>query len=78
MGDALIKSGKKKFSDLYTLRSKIAHSGKLFLSDFEFSLLNQEETNKEWLKYMEVQQLARLSLFRWLLLNRISSDTSNI
>ena len=72
------KSSKKKFSDLYTLRSKIAHSGKLFLSDVEFSLLNQEETNKEWLKYMEVQQLARLSLFRWLLLNRISSDTSNI
>lgn len=69
------ESSKKKFSDLYKLRSRIAHSGKLFISDLEFSLLNQEETNKEWFKYMEVQQLARLSLFRWLLFNGTPNDT---
>ena len=69
------ESSKKKFSDLYNLRSRIAHSGKLFISDLEFSLLNQEETNKEWFKYMEVQQLARLSLFRWLLFNGTPNDT---
>lgn len=60
---------KKKFINLYTLRSRIAHSGKLFLSDIEFSLLNREEIDTEWFKYLEVQQLARLSLYRWLLLN---------
>ena len=71
------ESSKKKFSDLYNLRSRIAHSGKLFLSDVEFSLLNQDETNKEWFKYMEVQQLARLSMFRWLLFNGNSTDKNN-
>lgn len=59
-----------KFKRLYTLRSKIAHSGKLFLNDKEFSLLNKETTDKEWYTYLEAQQLARLSLFRWLLLNK--------
>ena len=60
----------RKFKRLYTLRSKIAHTGKLFLSDREFSLLNRDTTNQEWYSCMEAQQLARLSLFRWLLLNK--------
>lgn len=63
------ENSKKKFSDLYKLRSKIAHTGKLFLSDTEFSLMNLEQNNKEWFNYMEIRQLARLSLYRWLLLN---------
>lgn len=62
------EASQKKFKRLYTLRSKIAHAGKLFLSDMEFTLLNQETTDKEWFTYMEAQQLARLSLYRWLLL----------
>ena len=60
----------RKFKRLYTLRSKIAHTGKLFLSDREFSLLNKDTTNQEWYSFMEAQQLARLSLFRWLLMNK--------
>ena len=60
----------KKFKRLYTLRSKIAHTGKLFLSDVEFSLLNRDTTYTEWYTYLEAQQLARLSLYRWLLLNK--------
>ena len=63
-------NSKRKFRRLYSLRSKIAHSGKLFVSDKEFSLLNKDEMNSEWFTYMEAQQLARLSLFRWLLLNK--------
>ena len=62
-------NAKKKFGDYYTLRSKIAHAGKLFLSDVEFSIMNLEVNEQDWFKYMDVQQLARLSLFRWLLLN---------
>lgn len=61
---------KKKFNDLYKLRSQIAHTGKLFLSDVEFSLMNIEQNNREWFKYVEVRQLARLSLYRWLLMNK--------
>lgn len=64
------EKSKKKFNDLYKLRSKIAHTGKLFLSDVEFSLMNIEQNNNEWIKYVEVRQLARLSLYRWLLINR--------
>lgn len=61
------EASRKKFSDYYSLRSRIAHAGNLFISDVEFSLLNKEIDNKEWFKYMEVQQLARLSLYQWLL-----------
>ena len=64
------QKSKKKFDELYNLRSKIAHTGKLFLSDIEFSLMNIEQNNKEWFKYVEVRQLARLSLYRWLLMNK--------
>ena len=64
------EASQKKFRRLYTLRSKIAHAGKLFLGDMEFTLLNRETKDKEWFTYMEAQQLARLSLFRWLLLNK--------
>ena len=67
------ESSRKKFGDLYALRSKIAHTGKLFLSDVEFSFLNKDIDQNDWIKYLEVQQLARISLFRWLLLsNRYS------
>lgn len=68
------KKSTQKFKRLYTLRSKIAHSGKLFLSDREFSLLNRDTSDAEWFTYLETQQLARLSLFRWLLLNGIEEN----
>lgn len=62
-------TSKKKFDRLYKLRSNIAHTGKLFLMDVEFSLLNKDTMNEEWYTFIDAQQLARLSLFRWLLLN---------
>lgn len=68
------ESSRKKFGDLYALRSKIAHTGKLFLSDVEFSFLNKDIDQNEWIKYLEVQQLARISIFRWLLLNNRHSQ----
>ena len=64
------KNSQSKFKKMYDLRSKIAHTGELFISDVEFTLLKRDEMDGEWFKYLEVQQLARLCVFRWLLINK--------
>ena len=63
------EKSQSKFKKIYDLRSKIAHTGKLFISDVEFTLLKRDEIDAEWFKYLEVQQLARLCVFRWLVMN---------
>lgn len=63
------EKSQSKFKKMYHLRSKIAHTGELFISDVEFNLLKRNEMDGEWFKYVEVQQLARLCVFRWLLMN---------
>ena len=66
-----------KFKKMYDLRSKIAHTGELFISDVEFNLLKRDEMGGEWFKYLEVQQLARLCVFRWLLMNNVGIKNGN-
>lgn len=65
------------FKKMYDLRSKIAHTGELFISDVEFTILKRNEMDGEWFKYLEVQQLARLCVFRWLLMNRVDIKDKN-
>lgn len=65
------EKSQSKFKKMYNLRSKIAHTGELFISDVEFNLLKRDEMDGEWFRYLEVQQLARLCVFRWLLMNNI-------
>ena len=71
------EKSQSKFKKMYDLRSKIAHTGELFISDVEFSLLNRDEMDGEWFKYLEVQQLARLCVFRWLLMNNVGIKDKN-
>lgn len=58
----------KKYKDIYNLRSRITHSGKLFLSDYELSFdeSNGEKEYSEWLMRLETLQLFRISLDSWL------------
>lgn len=65
------EKSQSKFKKMYDLRSKIAHTGDLFINDVEFNLLKRGEMDGEWFKYLEVQQLARLCVFRWLLMNNV-------
>ena len=71
------EKSQSKFKKMYDLRSKIAHTGELFISDVEFSLLNRDEIDGEWFNYLEVQQLARLCVFRWLLMNNVGIKDKN-
>ena len=70
------EKSQSKFKKMYNLRSKIAHTGELFISDVEFNLLKRDEMDGEWFRYLEVQQLARLCVFRWLLMNNIDVKNS--
>lgn len=62
-----IKS-QKKYKDIYDLRSKITHSGKLFRSDYELSFdeNHEEKDYNDWLMRLETLQLFRISLDSWL------------
>ena len=58
----------KKYKDIYNLRSRITHSGKLFQSDYELSFNenDEEKSYNEWLMELETLQLFRISLDSWL------------
>lgn len=58
----------KKYKDIYNLRSRITHSGKLFLGDYELSFdeNNEDKEYNEWLMRLETLQLFRISLDSWL------------
>lgn len=71
------EKSQSKFKKIYDLRSKMAHTGDLFISDVEFNLLKRDKMDVEWFKYLEVQQLARLCVFRWLLMNNVGVKDGN-
>lgn len=61
----------KTYKEIYDLRSKITHKGKLFLSDYELSL-NESIAEKEhnaWLMRLKTLQLFRIALDSWLRYN---------
>lgn len=62
------EDSQKKYGKIYNLRSKITHSGKLFLGDYELSFdeNNEEKEYNEWLMRIETLQLFRISLDSWL------------
>ena len=62
------EKSKMKYRDIYNLRSKLTHTGKLFVSDYEFSFSNEgfETDNNDSLMGLETLQLFRISLDCWL------------
>ena len=58
----------RKYKDIYNLRSRITHSGKLFLGDYELSFdeSDEEKSYNDWLMRLETFQLFRISLDSWL------------
>lgn len=62
------EKSKKTYRDIYNLRSKMTHTGKLFLSDYELSFNEKrnEKDSDDWLMRLKTLQLFRISLDCWL------------
>lgn len=62
------EKSKKIYRDIYNLRSKITHTGKLFSSDYELSFYDSkiDQENRDWLMRLKTLQLFRISLNNWL------------
>lgn len=61
------ESSVMKYNKIYNLRCRIAHTGQLFISDYEFSLDNHKDADAEWLMKLETLQIARIGITNWLL-----------
>jgi Apea-like HEPN len=59
---------KKEVNDIYNLRSKIAHTGLLFLGDNKIDWSNDAMQNEQWQTHIQVMQISRVSLTNWLLM----------
>ena len=62
------EKSQKIYKDIYNLRSKMTHTGKLFLSDYELSFSEKPNVKNEddWLMRLKTLQLFRISLDCWL------------
>lgn len=58
---------KKKFNKYYDLRSKIIHTGQKLKSEHLFTEVESDDSTDEELLRMEILQLGRLSIIKWLL-----------
>jgi hypothetical protein len=63
-------NNKKKFNALYSLRSKIVHTGMKFKTENLWTELPQEEKDVEFINQMEVIILSKMSITNWLLINK--------
>jgi hypothetical protein len=64
------ESTKKEINALYSIRSKIAHTGMLLLGDDNIDWSTFDKQSDQWLTHIQVIQLARVSLTNWLLSRR--------
>lgn len=62
------EKSKKVYKDIYNLRSKMTHMGKLFSSDYELTLSEtcKDKVYNDWLMRLKTLQLFRISLDCWL------------
>ncbi len=58
---------KKDINRIYSVRSKIAHAGQLFLGDNMIDWSNDTIQNEQWQIYIQTMQVARVSVINWVL-----------
>lgn len=68
---------KSKFNKLYSLRSKIVHSGEILNSEFLYSEVSPETKNEENLKISEIIQICRLSIVNWVTQHQIKKQNGH-
>jgi len=59
------KSSNKKFDELYSLRSKIVHTGEMMQSEILFTGIPMDDRVKESIKIKEVLSICRLAIINW-------------
>ena len=59
---------KKEVTDIYYIRSKIVHTGLLFLGDSKIDWSDDKKQNEQWATHIKVMQVSRVSLTNWLLM----------
>ncbi len=69
LGNSL--ENKRKFNKLYSLRSKIAHTGQRLKSDNLFANLPKDERHNELITRIEVLQFSKLAITNWLIRNSV-------
>lgn len=67
------ESSNSKFNKLYTLRSKIVHTGKTLDSELLYSEVSQADRRSDELKIKEVIQICRVSIINWVIKKAIAS-----
>lgn len=72
-----VDESKRKFNKLYSLRSKIIHTGKTLDSELLFNEVSQEKIKSEDLQLREVIQICRLSIVNWVIQNIMNSRDRN-
>lgn len=63
------QNNKKKFNALYSLRSKIIHTGMKFKTEYLWHDLPKEKKDKEFIDQLEVILLSKMSIINWLIIN---------
>ena len=71
------ESNRKKFNALYSLRSKIVHTGQKFKTENLWTNLPQEEKDEELINQLEVILLSKLSIIYWLIKNNNANKVYN-
>lgn len=61
-------NNRKKFGALYSLRSKIVHTGMTFKTEYLWNDLPQEEKQKEIISQPEVILLSKMAVINWLII----------
>ena len=61
-------SAKKDVDAIYSLRSKIAHTGLLLLGDNKIDWSDDKKQNEQWHAHLQAMQISRVSLTNWLMM----------
>jgi hypothetical protein len=62
-------ASKKKFNKYYDFRSKLIHTGRQLKTEKLFPDISQVESINEWISEIEILQITKLSIIRWLIKN---------
>jgi hypothetical protein len=57
---------KRKFNSYYSLRSNIIHTGRQLKSEKLFSEVSKEESESEFIKQIEILQITKLAIIKWI------------
>lgn len=64
------QENKKKFNSYYSIRSEVIHTGRQLATEKLFAEVSKDDARNEFITTIEILQLGKMSLTRWLLMNQ--------